>query len=96
MITVKEMIDHLINSDAIRIKRDKEVIYTGYKAMLLHDGYESIGLTGEESMQRFSLETDIKHKKWQQLGLMPPIEPDKLPDYEFSDLQLNIYNTIYI
>nr|DAH16681.1 MAG TPA: hypothetical protein [Caudoviricetes sp.] len=39
---------------------------------------------------------DISHKRWEELHLLPPIEPERLAEYRFSDLQMTIYYTIYI
>lgn len=39
---------------------------------------------------------EIRHKEWQKRGLMAPLQPQETPEYSFSDLQMNLYNTIYL
>ena len=33
---------------------------------------------------------DIRHKDWQKLGLMKPLEPGEHPQYKFSDLTMTL------
>lgn len=35
-------------------------------------------------------------RKWRKRGLMAPLQPQETPEYSFSDLQMNLYNTIYL
>lgn len=39
---------------------------------------------------------EITHRRWKELGLMKPLEPDQTTQYKFSDLQMSLYYTIYI
>lgn len=39
---------------------------------------------------------EARHKEWQKRGLMAPLQPQETPEYSFSDLQMNLYNTIYL
>lgn len=39
---------------------------------------------------------EIRHKEWQKRGLMAPLQPQETPEYSFSDLQMSLYNTIYL
>ena len=39
---------------------------------------------------------EITHRRWKELGLMKPLEPDQTAQYKFSDLQMSLYYTIYI
>lgn len=45
---------------------------------------------------RFRPTPEIRHKEWQKRGLMAPLQPQETPEYSFSDLQMNLYNTIYL
>lgn len=39
---------------------------------------------------------EITHRRWKELGLMKPLEPEQTAQYKFSDLQMSLYYTIYI
>lgn len=45
---------------------------------------------------RFCPVPEIRHKEWKKRGLMPPMKPEETPEFSFSDLQMTLYNTIYI
>ena len=47
-------------------------------------------------VKKYHYSLDIKHKDWERRGLMPPIEPDEIAQYSFSDLQLSVYTQIII
>lgn len=97
---IKELISVLSSPDNLRIMRGKQQAYIGYLANLNNSGHEidwqRIGLTGEEEVKSFRMIPDISHKRWEELHLLPPIEPERLAEYRFSDLQMTIYYTIYI
>lgn len=44
----------------------------------------------------FAVVPDIRHKDWQKLGLMKPLEPGEHPQYKFSDLTMTLYYTFFI
>lgn len=50
----------------------------------------------DAEVKRFRPTPEIRHKEWQKRGLMAPLQPQETPDYSFSDLQMNLYNTIYL
>lgn len=47
-------------------------------------------------VKRFCPVPEIRHKEWKKRGLMPPMKPEETPEFSFSDLQMTLYNTIYI
>lgn len=98
-MTISELPELLERPDSLRIIKDNKQIYIGYLGCIgtkYEIDWKYIGLTGKEKVKKFRIETDIKHKKWKELQLMPPYEPERIADYSFSDLQLTIYYTIYI
>ena len=50
----------------------------------------------DKEVQRFNFTLDIKHREWKERGLMPPIMPDELPQYEFKDLRTELYYVAHI
>ena len=50
----------------------------------------------EVLVKKFRAVPEITHRRWKELGLMKPLEPDQTAQYKFSDLQMSLYYTIYI
>lgn len=50
----------------------------------------------DAEVKRFRPTPEIRHKEWRKRGLMAPLQPQETPEYSFSDLQMNLYNTIYL
>ena len=50
----------------------------------------------EHEVKKFRAVPEITHRRWKELGLMKPLEPDQTAQYKFSDLQMSLYYTIYI
>lgn len=97
-MTLSEQINVLINSDRLKIIKDQEIVYAGYTAYVngTAGNLKEIGLTGQEKVKKLQLETEIRHKKWKELGLMAPLLPDQVPEYSFSDLRMEIYFVISV
>ena len=49
-----------------------------------------------DAVKKFRAIPEIRHKQWKERNLMKPLEPDKTPEFAFSDLQMNLYYTIYL
>lgn len=97
---VREFLELICNSDNLLIVRDakseagQETIYKGYKALLTHAPVADAILDAQ--VKRFRASPEIRHKEWKDRGLMPPMEPEKTPDFRFSDLQMTLYYKIII
>lgn len=92
-VKVAQVMSWLIGSDRLRIFDGKEIIYTGYASLLPKEQLYQIK---DKTVESYRCHIDIKHKEWEKRGLMPPIQPDELAEYRFSDLQLSLYYEIYI
>lgn len=90
---LKELLKVLINPNRLRIIKENEDLYVGYLANLRHN---DAGITGQEEVERFAVVPEIRHKQWKSRDLMPPLEPDVLAQYKFSDLEVKLYYTIYL
>ena len=97
MITVKDFLEKITNPDRIKIVKGEEVLFAGYKGALVHEGAADLSPDIlEAEMILFRNEPEIRHRKWKEAGLMPPLEPDKTPDFSFSDLEMKLYYKICI
>lgn len=77
-----------------KIIKDGKTIYTGYLALIVHN--PQIEAEMDAVITLFRAVPEIKHKQWRERGLMAPMEPEEMPQYAFSDLQMQLYYTIYI
>jgi hypothetical protein len=93
-----ELLRVIPSSARMRIldKRGEEV-FRGYRGNLDERQIKLLpfGYTDAE-VRRFVFSTDIYAKDYEKRGLMPPIDPEAVPDYSFSDLNLIIYYEITI
>lgn len=99
-MTIKELCGVMLNADEIKIIKDGKEIYNGFLGVLKEKEHapkwQRIGLTGDETVKQIGHEEEIRHRKWRELGLAAPCEPDKTPDYSFADMQVIIYQIIHI
>lgn len=91
---LREFLAVFCQSDRIRIIKDGKAVYTGFLVLMEHA--ENTEALMDEEVKRFRPVPEIRHKEWQKRGLMAPLEPWETPEYSFSDLQMSLYNTIYI
>lgn len=97
MITVKDFLEKITNPDRIKIVKGEEVLFTGYKGALVHEGAADLSPDIlEAEMVSFRIDPEIRAKDWKARGLMAPIEPEQAPDYKFSDLEMKLYYKICI
>lgn len=97
MVTLRDMLELITGPDRVRINRGKEILFTGYKGQLIHNGKTAVTPEIlETEVVLFRAELDITARDWKERGLMPPIEPDKLPEYRFVDMQMQLYYRIFL
>ena len=94
-ITVEQALSYIRAGDRIHIvDEDYGIdIFTGYASLLPEEKRQELA---DRKVRQYHYSLDIKHKEWKERGLMQPIEPDKLPEYAFSDLMLSVYTEIII
>ena len=101
-MTLQEFVGVLENSDRVHIinAADKSDIYIGYLAMFTNEakggGDGIIKEYAKRQVKRFRAVPEIRHKRWKELNLMKPLEPEETADFNFQDLQMSLYYTIYI
>lgn len=78
----------------------KAEVYVGYltafKPFADHEISEEYRKYSGHEVKKFRAVPEITHRRWKELGLMKPLEPDQTAQYKFSDLQMSLYYTIYI
>lgn len=94
-MALEELIGTLENSDRLKIIKDENEVYVGWLALLVANN-ESYGSIRTDAVKKFKAVPEIRHKQWRERNLMRPLEPDKAPEFAFTDLQMSIYYTIYL
>lgn len=94
-MTVGEFFETIENPDRVRIMQQDKDIFTGFLGVLVLNT-ELFDRIADEKVVKFRVHPEIRHKRWKELNLMRPLEPDETPDYCFSDLEMKLYYTIYI
>ena len=98
-MTLEEGIAVLQNPDRVRIFKGKEQLFIGYRVYLVQDlgDFDKVMEEhGKDEVKSFRAIPEITHKQWKDRGLLPPIQPEELAQYSFSDLQMSLYYTFYI
>ncbi len=66
-ITVKDFKEIITDPDRVRIISDNKIIWSGW-------GCDIPEKYKEETVKKFRSVPELRHKKWQELGLMKPFE----------------------
>ena len=105
---LSEILSVLDSADRIRIIDGKrgntyqemdpnvKILYSGYKSMIEYHRGETDFLLDDPEVGKLVAHPEIKHKDYEELGLLPPYEPDITRMYEFSDLTMFLYYDIYL
>lgn len=99
-MTLEEQTDVLENADMLRVLKDRKEIYVGYLALfnpkIGNHKNEVFEKHRNETVKRFRAVPEITHRKWKELNLMQPLQPQETPDFCYKDLQEKLYYTIYL
>lgn len=96
---LKEVVERINAPERMVIMKEKKEIFRRYRADISYinvNRFAEYGLTGDEIVKRIGIDTEIRHKEWEERGLNPPHHPDEMMDWRFQDLQMNIWITIEI
>lgn len=94
-MTVGDFLATITNPDRVRIVQQDKDIFAGFLGVFVleTDLFDSVV---NEKVIKFQAVPEIRHRRWKELNLMRPLEPDETPDYRFSDLEMKLYYTVYI
>lgn len=103
-MTLEQFIEPIHNITRIRIVKGKGSryetgeadVYIGWLGILREDKSQISKEIWRAEVKDFAVVPDIRHKDWQKLGLMKPLEPGEHPQYKFSDLTMTLYYTFFI
>ena len=87
----------LINDSAmLRIVKNGADVYVGYLRKLQMLPAQEADELERETVQKFKAVPEIRLKNWKEKNRASPLLPDELPEYQFEDLMMTLYYTIYI
>lgn len=91
-----ELLELIENPTSIQIRKDEQLLYAGYLGILRGHYPEKYEQISKMQVERFRVNPEIRHRRWQELNLLAPIQPEEAPDYEFKDLQVRFYYQIEV
>ena len=90
-------------STRIRIIRDGELVFQGYKATFTMETLEEIQdpkenriMTENPDIRKINPYTEIATKKQQEQELISPVNPKEMLNFQFSDISLSIFLEIHL
>lgn len=86
-MTVGDFFETIENPDRVRIVRQGEDVFVGFLGVLRLKTELFDSIKGE-TVRKFRSVAEITHRRWKELNLMRPLEPNETPDFVFSDLQM--------
>lgn len=93
-MAIKDLVAVMHGSDRIRVIKGEEELYMGYIGNFIP--YEVFTRLKDKTVKGFYHYMELRHKRYEELGLLAPMHPEETPDYSFSDLQMTCYYTIEI
>ena len=97
-MTLEDFVKVIDNADRLRVLQGGKEVFVGFLALLVpvhgHGGNEVYESIRREEVRKFRAVPEIRHKKWEELNLMRPLQPEEMPEFSFSDLQMSLYYTL--
>jgi hypothetical protein len=95
MVTVGQLIEIANEDGRVRIIKEGEQIYIGAIWKLKH--YDNIySQIQDRPVKKIRAELEIRHKGWEEKGLMAPLEPEHLAKYQYGDMREELYYNLQI
>ena len=97
-VVLDQILELLQGPDILKImdKETGEVLFKGYKGILVQDTDDFITLYGVKPIKKYHVHCEIRNKEWARRGLVAPMLPEALPQYSFKDMQVNLIHEIEI
>lgn len=100
MMILEDLIGVIEKSDRLRIYKGGEEVFIGFVALLMpiygQSGDQVYKSIRDKEVKKLRVVPEIRHKEWERSDLMRPLQPEEMPEFCFSDLQMSLYYTIYI
>ena len=100
MIRREDFVISIENAERLRSIQAGNAVFVGFLALLVpipgHGGNEIYESIRRAEVKKFRAVPEIRHKKWEELNLMKPLQPEETPEFSFSDLQMSLYYTFYL
>lgn len=95
MVKLGEVLALIGNPYRVRVIENKEIKFIGWIGTIANnEHYEELDL--DRPVIRLSICPDVRHSRWKDLGLMPPVEPELEPQYKSDSLDMWIYYDVHI
>lgn len=92
---VRDFLAVIEPSDKIRILEDGAEVVAGYLPVIMETHARQIEEVLDKKVKRFRIHPEMRAHDWESRKLTPPIHPELLPDFKFSDLVETVYFEIY-
>jgi hypothetical protein len=83
-------------SDKLRILEDGKEIAAGYLPVLMETHTQEMEEVLNKDIRKFRIHPEMRSKDWKKCGFVPPIHPEVLPDFKYSDLIETIWYEIHV
>lgn len=75
---------------------DIRILYCGFMGSIQYGNETTEFLSQDPEVARMVAHMEIRHKQYDERGLLPPYEPEITRMYEFKDMTIFLYYDIYI
>lgn len=96
---LSEFLKTIKNDSRLRIYREddeKNPVLTVFTNDLRYYGGKHEIIREDPEVVRFFAAPEIRHRLWEERGLLPPYEPEITRQYEFSDLTILLYYNVFV
>lgn len=92
-----EVLPLLSAPERLKIQNEKgKLLYCGYVGLLNYEKAAEDGVDGNADVIKLGYGSELNHKRWKELGLKEPIEPETVADISYSDLEQRLYFVITV
>lgn len=91
-VVLDSLLSYRKGPDIIKIldKETGDVLYKGYKGLLPGEAADFLTEAGVKYVKEYRAYPEITHKEWRKKGLIAPMLPEALPQYQFQDMRVDL------